>query len=77
MSQRRLHSLIETLINMLIGFWLSVAVQAVVFPLYGFHIQVQDNIEIVTLFTLISMARGYMLRRAFNWWSHRSEANKS
>lgn len=69
MSQSRLHSFVETSVNMLVGFWLSVAVQMVVFPLYGYDLKLHDNMAIVAIFTLVSMARGYCLRRVFNWWS--------
>jgi len=71
MSQTRLSSLTETTINMIVGFWLSVAVQMVVFPMYGYELKLHDNMAIVTIFTAISMARSYVLRRLFNWYSHR------
>lgn len=37
MSQSRIGSVVETVINMVTGFFLSVAVQAVVFPLFGYE----------------------------------------
>lgn len=71
MSQTRLGSIVETTINMLVGFWLSVAVQMIVFPLYGYELKLHDNMAIVAIFTAVSMARSYVLRRIFNWYSHR------
>lgn len=72
MSQTRLGSLAETTINMLVGFWLSVAAQAVIFPMFGYELPLHSNMAIVAIFTAISMIRSYVLRRAFNWWHVRS-----
>jgi len=74
MSQSRLGSLVETTINMLVGFWLSVLVQAVVFPLFGYDLPLHSNMAIVAIFTIVSMIRSYVLRRIFNWISSRKEA---
>lgn len=74
MSQSRLGSLAETTINMIVGFWLSVLVQAIVFPLYGYELKLHDNMAIVALFTIVSMIRSYVLRRIFNWLSARRKA---
>ena len=74
MSQSRLGSLAETTLSMIIGFWLSVGVQMIVFPLYGYELKLHDNMAIVAIFTTISMIRQYVLRRIFNWLSSRKEA---
>jgi uncharacterized membrane protein (DUF2068 family) len=77
MSQSRLSSLAETTVNMIVGFWLSVLVQMIVFPLYGYELKLHDNMAIVALFTITSMARSYVLRRIFNWLSSRKEAERA
>ena len=74
MSQSRLGSLAETTLSMIIGFWLSVGVQMIVFPLYGYELKLHDNMAIVAIFTTISMIRQYVLRRIFNWLSSRKQA---
>lgn len=71
MSQSRIGSVVETVINMVTGFFLSVAVQAVVFPLFGYDLQLHDNMAIVAIFTVVSMVRSYVLRRFFNWLTSR------
>jgi len=74
MSQSRLGSLAETTINMLVGFWLSVAVQMVVFPMFGYDLPLHSNMAIVAIFTIVSMIRSYVLRRIFNWLTARRQA---
>lgn len=68
-GQTRTHSFTESLINTLIGYIVAVASQLFVFPRYGIHISWSANLEIGLIFTAISIARSYFLRRAFNWWA--------
>lgn len=68
MSQSRKHSLLESVVNVLIGYGISVAAQVVVFPLFGLHASLSDNLLIGVVFTVISLARSYALRRLFNLW---------
>lgn len=69
MSQTRLMSLIETLASIAIGFLVSVAITAIVMPAYGHHVSLGDNLEITAIFTVASIIRGYLVRRAFvGWW---------
>lgn len=66
MSQSRKLSLIESLTNVAVGFGISLASQIVIFSGYGVKLPLLDNIAITVWFTLISIARSYLLRRAFN-----------
>lgn len=66
MVQSKLESLIETCINTLIGFLVALASQLAVFPLVGIHVQFSTNLEIGAYFTIISIVRGYVIRRWFN-----------
>ena len=63
--QKKKHSLIEAIINTLIGLIINVAMQMVVFPLFGIHISIWDNLGIASIFTVISVARTYLVRRFF------------
>ena len=72
MSQTRLGSLVETIVSIFVGFWLSVAVQIVIFPMLGLTISLQTNMKIVAILTVSSTIRSYALRRVFNWWHVRS-----
>ena len=73
MSQSRLESLIESVMNILIGFAVALASQIVVFPLVGIHgVRLGTNLEIGAYFTAISLARSYVIRRWFNARLHRA-----
>ena len=63
--QSRLMSLLEALTNVVVGFWLAVIVQILVFPLFGLSVSFGQNLAIATLFTGVSLMRGYVLRRLF------------
>lgn len=64
--QSKIGSLVESLINILIGFGIALGSQILIFPMYGVNISFHDNVIITLWFTLISIARSYMLRRLFN-----------
>lgn len=66
MSQTRLQSAVESLANVAIGYAVAVASQMLIFPLFGIHITLADNLLIGGYFTLISIARSYAVRRFFN-----------
>lgn len=69
MSQSRRMSLVETCVSIAIGFIVSVIITAVVMPAYGHHVTFSENIQITLIFTVASIARGYLVRRAFvKWW---------
>jgi hypothetical protein len=57
MSQTRLGSLVESIVNVLIGFGVGVASQYYIFPLFDIHIPFWTNVEIAVWFTVISIAR--------------------
>jgi len=66
MSQSKKHSMIESLSNVAIGYSVALASQLAVFPMFDIHIPLSDNIAIGAWFTVISIARSYIIRRFFN-----------
>lgn len=66
MTQTRLGSFIEACMNVLIGFTINFTANLLIFPLFGMHISVSDNFLLGGLYTLISIARSYVIRRWFN-----------
>ena len=67
MSQSRRESLIEALINTAIGFLVNFCANLVILPLFGFtSLTAKVNLLIGILYTLISVVRGYAVRRWFN-----------
>ena len=65
MKQSRRMSLIEALSNVAIGYGVAVLAQIAVFPLFGLHVSLSDNLFIGALFTAVSVARSYAVRRIF------------
>ncbi|TAN58463.1 MAG: hypothetical protein EPN20_16355 [Magnetospirillum sp.] len=65
MRQSRRMSLAEAAANVVIGYILAVATQIVVFPLFGIQIVLADDLAIGGIFALVSLLRGFMLRRVF------------
>ena len=66
-GQSRRMSLVESVINVVVGFGVAVATQVIVFPWFGIHVPLTTNVIMAVPFTVISILRSYMLRRFFNW----------
>ena len=66
MSQSRLLSAIESMSNTAVGYFTAIATQLIVFPMFGIHIKLHENLVIGAIFTVISLIRGYVIRRFFN-----------
>lgn len=66
MNQTRIGSLIESVANVLVGFSVNFSANLLVFPLFGWHVTVADNFILGGIYTAISVARSYVIRRWFN-----------
>ena len=58
-------SLVEALANVAVGYGVAVATQIAVFPMFGLHASLSENLAIGAIFTGASIARSYVLRRMF------------
>lgn len=67
MGQTRWMSLMESSLDIAMGFIVSVGAGFVIFPMFGIQTTVLDNMGIVSLFTVTSLGRRYVTRRIFNW----------
>lgn len=65
MRQSRRMSLVEATSNVVVGFGVAVLAQLAVFPLFGIAVSVGDHVLIGAIFTVVSIARSYALRRLF------------
>jgi len=65
MQSKRM-SMVETCTNVAIGYFVALASQLAIFPMFGIHIPLSDNLAIGAWFTVISIVRGYIVRRVFN-----------
>ena len=68
MSQSRISSLAETCVSIAIGFLVSMVITAWLLPAYGHPVSLVDNLQITAIYTVASIIRGYVVRRAFNRW---------
>lgn len=67
MSQSRKGSLIEALINVLIGFGINFTANLIILPQFGMTtLTLATNFTIGIIYTVISIVRSYVIRRWFN-----------
>lgn len=67
-GQSRRASVLEAVVNVLVGYWIAVLAQIAIFPLFGLQVSLGENMAMGGLFTVVSLLRSYALRRLFNWW---------
>lgn len=72
MLQTRLGSLIEAVLNILIGYGIALLSQLILFPLFGVNVNLIVNIQLGAWFTFISLVRSYVIRRWFNSRLHKA-----
>ena len=65
MKPSRLMSLVESIANVAIGHGIAFVTQILIFPVFGLHTTVAQNLQIGAIFTVISIARSFGLRRLF------------
>lgn len=70
MTQSRISSLIESLFNVAIGFFINFTANMLIFPQFGFHITPSANFAMGMIYTGISIVRSYLIRRFFNAQLH-------
>lgn len=59
--------LLESVINVLIGYGIAIITQYAVFPVFGIHMPLHEHLLMGLLFTVVSIIRSYYVRRLFNW----------
>ena len=65
--QTKKMSLIETLSSVVIGYIIALVSQLIIFPVFNIEVSLTDNLLIGLFFTVVSIIRGYYVRRFFNW----------
>lgn len=65
MKQSRSMSLVEAIANVAVGYCVAVVTQILIFPVFGLHTTLAENLKMGAVFTLVSIARSYVLRRLF------------
>lgn len=73
MLQSKLASFYEAVFNTMTGFLVSMPVNHFLVPaLYGTHSTLTQDFVSVAIFTVLSIARGYIVRRFFNHRLHQA-----
>lgn len=70
--QSKMQSLIEAWVNVVIGFGINLIANLIVLPAFGYRVTVGDAFGIGLVFTVISIARSYFIRRWFNSFLRKS-----
>lgn len=68
-GQSKSASLLEAVTNIVAGATVALVAQEVIFPWYGLHPSTSENLQMVGLFTMVSLVRSFVLRRMFNWFT--------
>lgn len=64
--QSKLESLVEAWVNVAIGWSINFGANLIVLPAFGYPVTLGDALGIGVVFTVISVARSYAVRRWFN-----------
>ena len=56
---------VESMIDVGSGFFLSILIQITIFPLFDLHPTIFENFQIAIIFTVVSMTRSALWRRFF------------
>jgi hypothetical protein len=83
MKQSKKLSAYESATNVVVGLLVSMVAQMVLYPLMGINVSFNQNLVITAVFFVLSFARGYLIRRAFNnicthektkwWWTNNGD----
>jgi len=65
MKQSRAMSLVESVANVIVGYGVAVVTQILIFPIFGLHTTLAQNLKMGAIFTIVSIARSFALRRVF------------
>ena len=66
LMQSKKDSFIETLTSVFVGWLIGVILNMLVLPLFDYNITVIDSLWVSLIFTVVSVIRGYIIRRFFN-----------
>ncbi len=66
MRQTKLASIIETVLNISMGYVINTATAILLLPVFGVYLSIGLNMKISAAMTIVSVVRSYFVRRAFN-----------
>jgi len=65
-SQSKKYSIIESISQTVIGLGTSIIIQLIIYPLMNIPVTFSQNLIITFVFFIVSIFRGYLIRRYFN-----------
>lgn len=74
--QKRTHSLLEAIGNTLLGLGISYGAAFIIYPIYGMEAPASVYLQVTLIYTVLSVARSYLVRRIGNWMQHRRLAHQ-
>tara|TARA_B000000475_G_scaffold63467_1_gene50685 strand:- start:218 stop:415 length:198 start_codon:yes stop_codon:yes gene_type:complete len=60
-----MNDVLESVIDVGSGYFLSIAIMLIVFPLFDLHPTIFENLQIALIFMVVSMTRSALWRRFF------------
>ena len=66
MKQSKKYSIIESMVNVILGLIISFLIQLWIYPALNISVSLNQNIIITIVFFIASFLRGYVVRRLFN-----------
>lgn len=64
--QTKKHSIIESITQTIIGLGTSILIQVILYPIMGIPVTFSQNLIITAVFFIVSIIRGYFIRRYFS-----------
>ncbi len=72
--QTKTQSMIESIANVTIGYFVAIGAQMAIFPAMGIRVELKENLVIGLFFTAVSIVRSYAVRRLFNKLHNKEES---
>ena len=66
MAQTNRQSMIEVVINTVTGFFTSIGIQLIIFPIMDIPVTLNENFTITFVFMAFGILKGFVMRRIFN-----------
>ena len=66
MAQTNRQSMIEVVINTITGFFTSMGIQLIIFPIMEIPVTLNENFTITFVFMFFGIIKGFIMRRIFN-----------
>ena len=58
-------SFVESVANVVLGYGIAIASQMLLFPVFGLHMTIAQNLKLAGAFTIMSICRSFAMRRLF------------